>query len=123
MANLSRRNKLDIVRSIFVNSIERTDLDWPEAVYEAFLRFETIHGSLQTLAQAMAKIDTEQQKLERRRQKASQEQMNQYYTQIATTAPSMAPTTNEVAGPIESSQQVEAPTVTDGPTEEVVVKR
>lgn len=123
MANLSRRNKLNIVRSIFVNSIERTDLDWPEAVYEAFLRFETIHGSLQTLAQAMAKIDTEQQKLERRRQKASQEQMNQYYTQIATTAPSMAPTTNEVAGPVESSQQAEPPTVTDGPSEEVVVKR
>jgi len=71
----------------------------------------------------MAKIDTEQQKLERRRQKASQEQMNQYYTQIATTAPSMAPTTNEVAGPVESSQQAEPPTVTDGPSEEVVVKR
>ena len=79
--HVRRRNNIDIARSILVDGIQRTDLDWPEAVFEAFLRFETIHGDLTSLADATRKIGVEEAKLAKRRQKASQEQLAQYYAE------------------------------------------
>lgn len=49
-------------------------MDWPEAVYEAFHRFEQVHGTGATIAQSQRRIEKESEKLARRREKATQSQ-------------------------------------------------
>ena len=103
--NTRRRSNIEIARTIFAAAIQRTDLDWPEAIYEAYDRFEVIHGSLETLADAKSKIEVEQQKLAKRREKASQGQMDQYYAAAATAEPP-------------ADQQTVEPTPDDPPVEQ-----
>jgi hypothetical protein len=57
---------------MFITAVQRTDLDWPEAVHEAFMQFETVHGGLDNLASATQLLDKERIKLERRRAKAQE---------------------------------------------------
>jgi hypothetical protein len=109
-----RRGNIDTARSTFTDGIERTDLDWPEAVFEAFLRFETIHGDLNTLAEATNRIYVEEVKLAKRRQKATQEQLNQYYAEAIpveqTTAASIenSTTTAEASGAERATNSTQA---------------
>ena len=65
--------------------MQRSDLDWPEAVHEALVRLETIHGTLQSLSEAEDLIAAELIKVNRRRLKAAQTQMEQYYQDAAYT--------------------------------------
>lgn len=55
-----------------MTAIQRSDLDWPEAVYEAFTQFESIHGTVETILLAARKIEKESEKLARRREKTAQ---------------------------------------------------
>jgi hypothetical protein len=64
-----------------VNALQRTDLDWPEAVHEAFIQFETVHGDLTSLASANALIETERIKLAKRRERAAEIQQVQVVEQ------------------------------------------
>lgn len=81
---LARRQDRTEARKTYATAIERTDLDWPEAVHEAYIQFETIHGTLDTLAQAKVAVKREQVKLAKRREKAAAEQYQyQYYQQQA----------------------------------------
>jgi len=95
-ADCRRRGQIDKAREILSAAIGRTDLDWPEVVYEAMLQFETIHGDLSTLADATSKIEAEQQKLARRREKANQEQLQQYYAAAPVAQPEATQATQEV---------------------------
>nr|XP_019000213.1 uncharacterized protein I203_07372 [Kwoniella mangroviensis CBS 8507]OCF63674.1 hypothetical protein I203_07372 [Kwoniella mangroviensis CBS 8507] len=70
---LSRRGQLDLARSSFFKAIQRSDLDWPEAVYDALIQFEHVHGTLDSLLDARTKIEREQEKLSKRREKAALE--------------------------------------------------
>ncbi len=70
----TRRGNTDAARQIFTLAVQRSDLDWPEMVYEAFTQFEAIHGTLTTVSDARKLIEKEQEKLAKRRQKAAQEQ-------------------------------------------------
>jgi hypothetical protein len=84
---LARRQDAVTARETYISAIGRTDLDWPEAVYEAYLTMETLHGTLETVAQAKANIRREQTKLAKRREKAAAEQYQyQYYQQAAEVA-------------------------------------
>jgi hypothetical protein len=82
---LARRQDAVTARETYISAIGRTDLDWPEAVYEAYLTMETLHGTLETVAQAKANIRREQTKLAKRREKAAAEQY-QYHQQAAEVA-------------------------------------
>lgn len=55
-----------------MTAIQRSDLDWPEAIYEAFTQFENIHGTVETILLAARKIEKESEKLARRREKTAQ---------------------------------------------------
>ncbi|WVQ65310.1 uncharacterized protein L199_003486 [Kwoniella botswanensis] len=57
----------------FFKAIQRSDLDWPEAVYDALIQFEHVHGTLDSLLDARTKIEREQEKLSKRREKAALE--------------------------------------------------
>ena len=84
MNALARRQDLASARETYLSAIGRTDLDWPEAVHEAYLTLETVSGTLETVAQAKANIRREQTKLAKRREKAAAEQYQyQYYQQAA----------------------------------------
>ncbi|KGB79737.2 hypothetical protein CNBG_5575 [Cryptococcus deuterogattii R265] len=80
-----RRDDVDQAREILEKSIQRTDLDWPEAIYEAFIQLEVVHGSPQTLQGARKKIEKEQEKLAKRREKAAAE-ASAYQEQYTTAA-------------------------------------
>ena len=50
--------------------MQRSDLDWPEAVFEALTQSENIHGTIATIQSASEVIEHEQEKLNRRRARA-----------------------------------------------------
>ncbi|WVQ78414.1 hypothetical protein IAT38_000500 [Cryptococcus sp. DSM 104549] len=94
-----RRGDEDSARELFTNAIHRSDLDWPEAVYEAFIQFETIHGTLETLSKTKKKIEVAQEKLAKRREKEAQEAQayqEMYAAQVAITGDAPVPAAAEV---------------------------
>ncbi|KAL7420568.1 Splicing factor [Cryptotrichosporon argae] len=70
-------NDADAARRTYVHAIQRADLDWPEAVYEAFEQFENVHGDLESLRAAQKRIEVEKTKVARRREKEAQRQAEQ----------------------------------------------
>ncbi|WVF68817.1 hypothetical protein IAT40_003590 [Kwoniella sp. CBS 6097] len=70
---LSRSGNVERARETFQKSIQRSNLDWPEAVYEAYTQFESIHGSLADLLDAYTRIEKEREKVMRRREKVALE--------------------------------------------------
>lgn len=53
-------------------------------MFEAFLRFENVHGGIETVIQTARKIDKETEKLARRREKVAKEQVA--YSEISEAA-------------------------------------
>lgn len=84
----ARIGETEAARRLFIHAVGRRDLDWPEAVYDAFTLFENTHGTLETLREAKSKIHHEQLKLNRRRQKAAEAeaQAAEQFQQRATAA-------------------------------------
>ena len=95
----SRRGNNEAARQIYVSAIQRSDLDWPEAVFEAYTQFEDIHGSVGSILQTRSKIAKETQRLARRREK-QQEQMAAEYVAPDPVAIEIADSAPEV--PIEA---------------------
>ncbi|WVQ71771.1 hypothetical protein IAR50_001312 [Cryptococcus sp. DSM 104548] len=104
-----RRDDPSAARDIFEDAIARTDLDWPEAVYEAFIQFELVHGDPNTLLQTKKKIEKEQDKLARRRAKEAAAQ-EQYAAAVVQGAASGAAETvvNDVLGAVKTGQEPRA---------------
>lgn len=99
----ARIGETDAARKLYTQAIGRKDLDWPEAVYDAFTLFENTHGTLETLREAKKAIDHEQQKLNRRRQKAAEAQAQaeqQYQQQVVAAAAVAVPAPAVVAAPV-----------------------
>lgn len=71
---LARQDDVETARSTYHNAIKRSDLDWPEAVYEAFVMFENVYGTLETTIDARKRVEKEQQRVNRRRQKEAEKQ-------------------------------------------------
>ncbi|ORY30589.1 hypothetical protein BCR39DRAFT_529041 [Naematelia encephala] len=74
----SRRGNVAQAGDIYSKAIQRSDLDWPEAVYEAFIRHENIHGTVANIQEVTLRIKKEEEKVLRRREKAAQEQSDQF---------------------------------------------
>jgi len=66
-------------------------------VYEAFIQLENVHGDLAGLVTATKLVEKEQEKVTRRREKAAQEQSEQYQLAIP------APINPEAAVPTDSA--------------------
>ncbi|CAK9779644.1 hypothetical protein CC85DRAFT_289288 [Cutaneotrichosporon oleaginosum] len=77
----ARYGDVDGARERYNKAIQRPDLDWPEAVYEAFITFENVHGTLEALQTARKHIATAQKKLNRRREREAQAQQAAYAQQ------------------------------------------
>jgi hypothetical protein len=88
-AHFSRQGLIEEARKTLTAAMTRRDLDWPEAVFDASLLLENVHGSLQTLNQAREAIEREQNKVAKRR-----EQVQEIYYQPAETAPVPEPQEN-----------------------------
>ncbi|WVW84930.1 hypothetical protein I302_106966 [Kwoniella bestiolae CBS 10118] len=73
-ARSSSYQMIEDARQIFLKAIHRSDLDWPEAVYDALIQFELVHGTLDSLFDARSTIDKEKDKLLKRREKVAMDQ-------------------------------------------------
>jgi hypothetical protein len=69
----SRRGNFSEAKQILVAAIQRSDLDWPEMVYEALTQFEAIHGDLDSIKESRILIEKETEKLAKRRQKIAEQ--------------------------------------------------
>ncbi|GMK58444.1 hypothetical protein CspeluHIS016_0504760 [Cutaneotrichosporon spelunceum] len=95
----ARYGDVDGARERYNKAIQRPDLDWPEAVFEAFVTFENVHGSLETLQAARKHIGTAQKKLNRRREREAQAQQAQQ-AQVAARVP-----TEPAAVPVDTTSE------------------
>ncbi|WOO76790.1 putative RNA-binding protein [Vanrija pseudolonga] len=118
----ARTGDLEAARHVYESAIQRTDLDWPEAVYEAFILFENVYGDLDTLLKARRSIAREQQKVNRRRQKQAEQTQQaalEAYQAEAAAAAAAAPT--ETQGEVTTAPAADAADVvltesTEAPT-------
>lgn len=109
----SRRGNVAGARQMFAIAIQRSDLDWPEAVYEAYLQFEDVHGSVDSILQTRSKIVKETQRLARRRERQQEQSLAEYPVQETAVAP--APVT--IPQPEEPSEVVVVETKANEDTE------
>ena len=66
----SKQGLYDDARRVF-KDICMKNLDWPEAMWDAWLAFEQLHGSVEELEHAMDKVEFAQGQTSLRRQKVS----------------------------------------------------
>ena len=64
----SRQNMYADARKVF-RDIAMKNLDWPEAVWEAWISFEQLHGSVEQLEDALDRIERAQTQVNNRRAK------------------------------------------------------
>lgn len=95
----ARYGDLDGARERYTKAVQRPDLDWPEAVFEAFTNFENVHGSLETFVAARKQIAVAQKKLNRRREREAQAQQAQQAAYAQQQAEAMA-----AAAPVEAAE-------------------
>ncbi|BEI87723.1 uncharacterized protein CcaverHIS019_0104410 [Cutaneotrichosporon cavernicola] len=93
----ARYGDVDGARERYNKAIQGPDLDWPEAVFEAFTTFENVHGSLETIQAARKHIGTAQKKLNRRREREAQAQQAQQAAYAHPQAEAAAPVAAEPA--------------------------
>ncbi|KAI0712607.1 RNA-binding protein Prp24 [Earliella scabrosa] len=68
---LVRQNMHDDARKVF-RDIAMKNLDWPEAVWEAWISFEQLHGSVEQLEDALDRIERAQTQVNNRRAKEAE---------------------------------------------------
>jgi hypothetical protein len=101
----TRRGNIVEARQILTDAIQRSDLDWPEMVYEALTQLESIHGQLDTIKDSQRIIERESEKLAKRRQKAVEDY--QAYQPVET----VEQPTEQPVEPVEVSRDREHATV------------
>lgn len=67
----SRTDQHDAVRSTF-QEVSTKNLDYPEALWDAWLSFEHAHGSLMSLEDALVRIERARTQVEARRMRVSE---------------------------------------------------
>ena len=65
-----RKDEYDEARSVF-SDLAYKDLDWPEAIWEAWVSFEHQHGSIEELEACLDKVERAQYQINMRRAKVS----------------------------------------------------
>lgn len=72
LAWIRRRPAVPRARTVFEKALRKpAALDWPEAVFSAYLAFEEMYGSLDTLDQARESVETAQTAVAAKRHKVS----------------------------------------------------
>ena len=68
MNQYRKHNQIDDARRVFTD-IHTKHLDWPEAIWEAWLTFEHLHGSVEDIEFCLDKIESAQYQTNMRRAK------------------------------------------------------
>lgn len=63
-----KQEKYDETRTVF-KDVSTKNIDWPEAIWEAWLTFENLHGSVEDIHTCMDRIERAQQQVNFRRAK------------------------------------------------------
>ncbi len=66
----SKEHMYDDVRKVF-RDVSAKHLDWPEAIWDAWVSFEQLHGTVEELENALAQIERAQTQVNARRAKVS----------------------------------------------------
>lgn len=66
----SKHLQFDEARKVFTD-IHTKQLDWPEAIWEAWVSFEHLHGTLEEIESCLDKIEKAQYQTNARRAKVS----------------------------------------------------
>ncbi|KAF8195410.1 hypothetical protein BJ912DRAFT_956851 [Pholiota molesta] len=84
---LIKHQRFEEARQVFLD-VHSKQLDWPEALWEAWLTFEHVHGSVEEIETALDKIESAQYQTNMRRAKEAANANAVYEaTQAATTTP------------------------------------
>ncbi|KAJ6512063.1 hypothetical protein C8R47DRAFT_1033985 [Mycena vitilis] len=83
---LIKHGRLEKARKTFVD-LHLKHLDWPEAIWEAWLAFEQLHGSVQQIEAAGDKIEKAQYVVNTRRAKVAQNEAAQYAAEQQASVP------------------------------------
>ncbi|TFK73607.1 hypothetical protein BDN72DRAFT_761449 [Pluteus cervinus] len=83
---LIKLDQHDDARRIFVDTHGK-NIDWPEAIWEAWIAFEHAHGSVEQIDFCLDKIENAQIQLNARRMKEAARAMQAAYEQAANSAP------------------------------------
>ena len=67
----SRQHLYDDARKVF-RDIANKNLDWPEAIWEAWISFEQLHGSVEQLEDALDRIERARTQVNHRRAKEAE---------------------------------------------------
>ncbi|KAJ7175442.1 hypothetical protein C8R46DRAFT_64994 [Mycena filopes] len=111
---LIKNGQFDKARKTFVD-LHLKNLDWPEAVWDAWLAFEHLHGSVQQIDAAGDKIEKAQAVVNTRRTKAAQKQAKQYEKQVAQYSAEQMASVPVAQAPIPELSPVEPMDVDSGP--------
>ncbi|CAK5284383.1 unnamed protein product [Mycena citricolor] len=74
---LIKHNRFDEARKAFID-VHSKNLDWPEAVWEAWLSFEHLHGTVEQIDECGDKIEKAQIFVNTKRAKAAEKQAAEY---------------------------------------------
>ncbi|KAJ7645566.1 hypothetical protein DFH06DRAFT_1425383 [Mycena polygramma] len=83
---LIKHGRLEKARKTF-GDLHLKHLDWPEAIWEAWLAFEQLHGSVQQIEAAGDKIEKAQYVVNTRRAKVAQKEAAQYAAEQQASVP------------------------------------
>ncbi|KAL1677942.1 hypothetical protein EV122DRAFT_290785 [Schizophyllum commune] len=74
---LIKQGQIDAARHVF-NDVHGKHLDWPEAVWDAWLNFEHIHGSVDEIEDCLDKVERARYQVNARRAKEAERAAYQY---------------------------------------------
>ncbi|KIY44769.1 hypothetical protein FISHEDRAFT_50684 [Fistulina hepatica ATCC 64428] len=83
---LIKNDQIDEARSVFT-SVHYKQLDWPEAIWEAWLAFEHLHGSLETIEACIEKVGKAREQTNARRAKQATRAAMQYAAEQQASVP------------------------------------
>ncbi|KAF9527604.1 hypothetical protein CPB83DRAFT_934295 [Crepidotus variabilis] len=81
---LIKHQKHNEARQLF-SEISTKNLDWPEALWDAWISFEQLHGSVETIDEAMDKVEKAQQAVQTKRAKEAKRAAEEYQANMAHT--------------------------------------
>ena len=73
--NFSKQGRTDEARNAFKDIVTK-NLDWPEAIFEAWISFEHLYGSVEEIEECLDKVERAQNQLNARRLRVCAEVMH-----------------------------------------------
>lgn len=105
----SKGHMYDDARKTF-RDIAGKNLDWPEAIWEAWITFEQLHGTVEQIEEALDRVERAQVQVNNRRAKEAERAQNAAAQLIAETQAQVA------AVPVGEVVAETAPSATAGPS-------